>query len=99
MTQLIRGDGYFERRLRRLVVAPEAILSLTRGVFRVVANPLPEDAYIVASNFSGQRNVFEVVVASESFEPVAVGAVIPEHPAPMVARVRKKQAANQADDE
>jgi len=76
-----------ERRLARFAVAPEVLVYMAVGAFRVVDNPLPADARIVAAHYDGRRDVFEVILASDEYKPVKVGNIIPWCAAPAIEKL------------
>jgi len=63
-----------QRRLKKLVVAPELFLdALTSGwhapVYRIVENAIPDDATIVGAQ-TGHNGMLELILRSAEFEPV-----------------------------
>lgn len=78
-----------ERHVRRVAVSPYFLVNImihgTAGV-DVVDHPLPEDTHYILCTWDPLSAVVWIVVEHPSFDPVAEGEVIPEHPAPVFRR-------------
>ncbi len=77
------------RRLKRMQITPELIVRLGRGTFRVTGHELPEDVVIMASNYDGRQNVFEIMLHSEQWPEVAKHSVVPVCDSPFIERLDK----------
>lgn len=65
------------RRLKQFLVAPEFLLTMGRGKFEVVDNPLPDDAYCVAAGYDPQNHVLYMTVYSDTYPVIPDGGLIP----------------------
>lgn len=74
------------RRLKRLEIDPEVLMLITSGTFSVIAHPMPKDARLVQTYVDYQMHTINIVVASETFEEVELGAIIPHMMKPTFSR-------------
>lgn len=70
-----------------LYYTPELLASMCSGRFEIVANALPDDAKIIKCGYIEFRNLFYLVVESQSFRETAVGQQLPVLPGPQVTRL------------
>jgi hypothetical protein len=77
------------RRVRRVALNPRIVVDLmiagTDGL-DVVANQLPEGTDYLLATWDPVNVVVWLIVEHESFDAVAEGAVMPEHPSPVFTR-------------
>jgi len=70
-----------EGRFREVHVAPEVVASLIRrgapGSAPTEPVVIPETAELVRSGYVGAEDVFRLVFAHDSFDPMAAGAEVP----------------------
>lgn len=64
-------------RIARILFTPEILIGLTRGTFRVSANPVPETATLRYCANDLERGAVSLVVEDASFEDVPPGGLIP----------------------
>jgi hypothetical protein len=86
-----------ERRVRRVAVHPRVLVDLMingipNGV-DVVDHALPAGTGYVLCTWDPISAVVWVIVEHASFDPIAEGEVIPEHPAPVFRRRREQVPA------
>lgn len=74
------------RRLMKMGFTPDQLLIMGTGDFEVVRNELPEDAAVVGSYKESERDLFVLVIQSESFQPVEGYLNIPFLSPPVIQR-------------
>jgi hypothetical protein len=66
-----------KRRYRMLLLGEDALLAILRGRITVEQFDVPDDAHVAAVHWDYARLGWAVVIESECFDPVPLGAVIP----------------------
>lgn len=86
------------RRLRRMMVVPEAIVSmLWPGSFRyIVEGGLPVNARVVGLSIDSARNQISILLECPDWDEVVVGSIIPELEPIVVSKVREPDASRTA---
>lgn len=66
------------KRVKRLVINPEALLIAMRGEgWRIVGGTVPDDATVIRAAVNSETGTIELIIESLEFEPVLTGNVIP----------------------
>lgn len=76
------------RRLARIAVSPSRLMTVLQTGWRVVADGLPLDADYRSAWYDRECEVFWIVCASELFDEVSEGAMIPALASPTVKTIK-----------
>lgn len=80
------GTAGYHRRARMLIT-PEALLTLGMSRYTVISSELPDDAHIINSGYDLERNCFVLILESEFFAPVREGDLLPDVAPPTIKRI------------
>jgi hypothetical protein len=75
------------RRLRRVGFTPAVLCALCSGIYRVEADPLPEDVEIRGAYYDSDLDTICLVVESNSFDLIDPGCRIPFHTSPKITKL------------
>ena len=82
-----------ERRLRRLVVQPEALVHVATGHdFRAIGNPVPKSAKVVTVTYDAWRHEFSVIISDPSFAVVPEAEMLPIMNGPVFEAIKPHQS-------
>lgn len=74
------------QRVRRLVISPEFLIRMTSYDLRVVMNSMPSDAKVIQTITDPLTGLVHLFIESQEFDEVEVGAIPPEHWAPIITQ-------------
>lgn len=86
-----------ESRIRIVKFSPDVILGMTRGTYKVVENPVPQDAVVRACFVEKGGQVLGIVISHPDFAIVPIGSEIPDHPAPVIQTIELETQPNGND--
>lgn len=74
-------------RVRRMLIAPEVLMFMGSGSFRVIQQALPDDAELRQTTVDPQGGWISLFIESQQFEEVRPGDIVPVLVAPLISRV------------
>lgn len=75
-------------RIRRLLFSPHLLMLMGSGSFRVIGNPVPNDATLKQATIDPLTGCVQLFIESAEFDEIPDGSVAPEHQAPLLQRVQ-----------
>ena len=79
------GEEIMQGRLKKLVCTPELLIHMAQGMYRVVANPLPEDVRVVGMRI--ENDCVCLYVESQEFPEVCAGMQVPYLSSPLIYKL------------